>query len=92
VKLRRIYKSVTLPPIRITEEAAALLRQHVEENGETLSEFVRRAIANTIKTDRLRNLNQAARQAIADDVWGDLDHRYGTLHRNHRERVAQGAQ
>ena len=41
-----------LPPMRITPALLADVRLHAEEQGETLSDFIRRALAATIATDR----------------------------------------
>ena len=62
----RVYKAVRLPPIRLTAEELQEARGNAEEQGETLSEFVRRSLTRQIARDRLVLRLAAARAALSD--------------------------
>jgi len=71
----RVYVAI-LPPLRISPALLADIRLHAEEQGETLSDLVRRALAATIAKDRLARRLQAQRDALKDGVWADLEARH----------------
>ena len=76
MSLPRIYKAGVLPPLRMTAADLAALRQHAQEQGETVSEFCRRALKAQIDRDTLTRRLQEARNAFADGVFADLDARH----------------
>ncbi len=65
----RTYKACRLPPIRLSNELLETIRQHAEEQGETMSEFIRRAIWQTINRDHLTRRLQFVREAFKDQVF-----------------------
>lgn len=69
----RTYKAYRLPPIRLSGELLETIRQHAEEQGETMSEFIRRAIRQTIERDHLTRRLLAAREAFKDQVFVETD-------------------
>jgi hypothetical protein len=52
------------------------VRQHAEEEGETLSTFCRRALRQTIARDHLTHRLQRERDAFRHGIWADHHSRH----------------
>lgn len=67
----RTHNSTRLP-LRLPAALLAELRMHAEEQGETLSDFCRRALRSQIDRDRLTRRLQRAREAFRDQVFIEI--------------------
>lgn len=72
----KLKNSARLPAIRLPPGLLDSVQLHAEEQGETLSDFVRRALREIMHQEKLHRRLQADRAALRDGVWADLEARH----------------